>query len=109
MIETIDTAMPLSCSVPKCHQKGDFTPAGTKVNYFKFPKLLSQRKQWIQAIWRDEKRSTITERTTVCSRHFRREDLRKSLSGRIFIFGRDSALPSKFAWSVPSPTKGKPR
>ena len=40
--------------MPECHQKGDFTPAGTKVNNSKFPKLLSQRKQWILAIWRDE-------------------------------------------------------
>ena len=40
-IELIDTAMFLSCSLSEFHQKGDFTPARTKVNYFKFPKLLS--------------------------------------------------------------------
>ena len=44
----------------------------------------------------------ITERTTVCLLYFRREDLRKSSNERIFV--RDGALPSTFAWSVPSPT-----
>ena len=99
--------MPSSCCVPDCYQRGDLTPAGTKVNYFNFPKALLQRKQWFHAIRRDEgKHFRVTDKTKVCSLHFRSEDLRKSLNRRIFL--RDGAVPSKFAWTVPSPTKRKP-
>ena len=41
----------------------------------------------------------------VCSLHFRPEDLRKSLSGRVYV--ADGAIPSKFAWSILSPRKRK--
>ena len=47
----------------------------------------------------------ITDRTKVCSLHFRSEDLSKSLNGRTFV--RDEAVPSNFSWSVPSLTKKK--
>ena len=100
--------MPSSCCVPDCHQKGDFTAAGTKVNYFSFPEILPQKKVWIYVIRRDEgKHLTITYRTKVCSLQFRiSEDFRRSLKGRIFV--RDRAVLSKFPWSVPSPHKRKP-
>ena len=82
--------------MPEYHQKGDFTPAGTQVNNLKFPKLLSQRKQWILAIWSDEgKHFTITETTTVCLLHFSREDLHKSLN-RSSTFERVQSLFRKY-------------
>ena len=47
----------------------------------------------------------ITERTKVCSLHFRSEDLRKSINGQVYI--KEGAIPSKFDWSGPSPKKRK--
>ena len=41
----------------------------------------------------------------VCSLHFRPEDLRKSLNGRVYV--REDAILSKFDWSGPSPKKRK--
>lgn len=99
--------MPSSCCVPECHQKGDLTPGGTKVNYFDFPRAIYERKKWIHAIRRVEgQHFRIRKRTKVCSLHFRSEDFRKSLNGRIYV--RAGVVPSKFSWSVPSPTKRKP-
>ena len=41
-------------------------PAGGKVDYLYFAKVLSRRKQWIQAIRRgDRKQLTVTERTNL--------------------------------------------
>lgn len=76
------------------------------MSFFAFPKSPERRKQWIHAIRRDEgKQWQITPDTKVCSLHFRREDLRTSLNGRQYIAER--GVPSRFAWSVPSPTKRK--
>ena len=64
------------------------------------------RKQWIHAIRRDEGNDfVITERTKVCSLHFRSEDLTKSINGQIYI--KEGGVPSKFDWSGPSPKKRK--
>ena len=99
-------AMPTHCCVPECNQKGVKSPTGEKVSFFEFPNESSLRKRWIHAIRRDEgKNWQITRDTKVCSLHFRREDLRKSLAGRIYLV--DGCVPSRFAWSIPSPRKRK--
>lgn len=41
----------------------------------------------------------------VCSLHFRREDIRTSINGRKYV--AEGGVPSRFAWSVPSPRKRK--
>ncbi|CAH3143687.1 unnamed protein product [Pocillopora meandrina] len=70
--------MPSFCCVPNCNQKGYTSSLGEKVSFFNFPKAPLIRKQWIHAIRREEgKAFVITERTKVCSLHFRSEDLRK--------------------------------
>jgi len=98
--------MPTSCCVPQCNQQGFSTSTGEKVSYFALPTLPQRRKQWLHAIRRDEgKFFKITSSTKVCSLHFRSEDLRKSLNGRIYVV--EGGVPSKFAWSVPSPRKRK--
>ncbi|XP_044172060.1 uncharacterized protein LOC122956456 [Acropora millepora] len=98
--------MPSFCCLPKCNQKGYSTSSGEKASFFNFPKAPLIRKQWIHAIRRDEgKDFVITERTEVCSLHFRSEDLRKSINGRIYI--KEGGVPSKFNWSGPSPKKRK--
>ena len=79
---------------------------GRKGFFFNFPKAPLLRKQWIHAIRRDEgKDFVITERTKVCSLHFKSEDLRKSINGRIYV--KEGGIPSKFDWSGPSPKKRK--
>ena len=98
--------MPSFCCVPNCNQKGYSTSSGEKVSFFNFPKEPLIRKQWIHAIRRDEgKVFVIRERTKVWSLHFRSEDLRKSINGRIYI--KEGGVPSKFDWSGPSPKKRK--
>ena len=95
--------MPTSCCVPQCNEQGFTTQTGEKVLYFSFPSLLLQRKQWIHAIHREEEKNfkVSSSATKVCSLHFRPEDLRKSLSNRVYV--ADGAIPSKFAWSILSP------
>ncbi|KAM7444500.1 hypothetical protein ABFA07_006897 [Porites harrisoni] len=98
--------MPTHCCVPECNQKGVKSPMREKVSFFEFPNQSSLRKRWIHAIRRDEgKNWQITRDTKVCSLHFRREDLRKSLAGRTYLV--DGCVPSRFAWSIPSPRKRK--
>ena len=99
-------AMPTHCCVPECNQNGVKSPTGEKVSFFEFPNQSLLRKRWIHAIRRDEgKNWQITRDTKVCSLHFRREDLRKSLVGRTYLV--DGCVPSRFAWSIPSPRKRK--
>ena len=98
--------MPTHCCVPECNQKGVKSPTGEKVSFFEFPNQSLLRKRWIHAIRRDEgKNWQITRDAKVCSLHFRREDLRKSLAGRTYLV--DGFVPSRFAWSIPSPRKRK--
>ena len=99
-------AMSAACCIPECNQKGVKSPTGEKVSFFEFPKQPLIKKQWIHAIRRDEgKNWQITRTTKVCSLHFRSEDLRKSLNGRLYLIA--NGVPSRFAWSVPSPRKRK--
>lgn len=49
----------------------------------------------------------ITERTKICSLHFKADDFKKSLTGRRTL--KDEAIPSIFAWSNPSPKRKSPR
>ena len=99
-------AMPTHCCVPECNQKGVKSLTGEKVSFFEFPNQSSLRKRWIHTIRRDEgKNWQITRDTKVCSLHFRREDLRKLLAGRTYLV--DGCVPSRFAWSIPSPRKRK--
>ena len=98
--------MPTHCCVPECNQKGVKSPTGEKVSFFEFPNQPLLRKKWIHAIRREEgKNWRITGDTKVCSLHFRREDLRKSLAGRTYVV--QGCVPSRFAWSVSSPRKRK--
>ena len=49
----------------------------------------------------------ITERTKICSLHFKPTDFRKSLIGRRYLM--DDAVPSIFLWSAASPKRKSPR
>ena len=98
-------AMPTHCCVPGCNQKGVKSSTGEKVSFFEFPKQSLLRKSWIHVIRRDKgKNWQITWGMKVCSLYFR-WDLRKSLAGRTYLV--DGCVPSRFAWSIPSPRKRK--
>jgi len=100
--------MPTHCCVPLCTRKG-YCEEETreKVSYFKFPTQEKTRKQWIHAIWRDEgKDFQISSTTKVCLRHFKPDDLKKSLDGVISL--RQGAVPSVFTWKRSSPRKRPP-
>ena len=92
--------IPTHCCVPECIKKGYREEDGSKVSYFQFPIKKMLKKKWIQAIRRDEgKDFKISESTKVCSRHFRKEYLKKTLAGKICL---------KFSWILTSPRKRKP-
>ena len=99
--------MPTHCCVPGCTKKGYREEHGSKVSYFQFPREKIVKKKWIQAIRRDEgKDFKISDSTKVCSRHFRNEDLKKTLAGKICL--KPGAIPSIFSWIRTSPRKRKP-
>jgi hypothetical protein len=100
-------AMPSYCWVPKCTQHGYKHSNGQSVSFFNFPSDLTARKMWIHAIRRDEgNHFVITKTTKVCSLHFKANDIRKSLNGRLYV--KMDAVPSKFYWNdMESPKKRK--
>ena len=98
--------MPTHCCVPECTKKGYREDDGSKVSYFLFPTEKTLQKKWIHAIRREEgKHFEIRMSTKVCSRHFRKNDLKKSLAGKIYL--RPGAVPSLFSWTRTSPRKRK--
>ena len=98
--------MPSFCCVPECNQKGYKDEKNDKISYFNFPTDKTRRKQWLHAIRRDVgKDFRVTEKTKVCSRHFRSSDLKKSLNGRVYV--KDNVVPSRFKWCPESPRKRK--
>ena len=100
--------MPTNCCVPLCTKKDKRDKeTGEKISFFRFPEEENLKKQWIHAIRRDVGPNfSINEGTRVCSRHFRGEDLQRSLSGK--VSPRTGAVPSKFAWKRSSPRKRAP-
>ena len=65
------------------------------------------KKLWIYAIWRDEgKHFQVSNNTKVCSRHFKSDNLKKSLNGVVSL--KNGAVPSVFAWKRRSPRKRLP-
>ena len=57
------------------------------------------------SLWFNGKEFKIVDGTKVCSLQCRREDIRKSFNGRAYAAA--GGVPSRFAWSVPSPRKRK--
>ena len=100
--------MPTNCCVPLCTKKDKRDKeTGEKISFFRFPEEENLKKQWIHAIRRDVGPNfSINEGTRVCSRHFRGDDLQRSLSGK--VSPRTGAVPSKFAWKRSSPRKQAP-
>ena len=92
--------------MPECNQKGYKDEKNDKISYFNFPTDKTTRKQWLHAIRRDVgKDFRVTEKTKVCSQHFRSSDLKKSLNGRVYV--KDNVVPSRFKWCPESPQKRK--
>ena len=77
--------MPTNCCVPLCTKKDKRDKeTGEKISFFRFPEEENLKKQWIHAIRRDVGPNfSINEGTRVCSRHFRGEDLQRSLTGKV--------------------------
>jgi len=89
--------MPTHCCVPECTKKGYREEDGSKVSYFQFPTENMLKKK--SAIRRDEgKDFKISESTRVCSRHFRKEDLKKTLTGKICL--KSGTVPSRYFLGV---------
>ena len=76
------------------------------MSYFICPVEKGLRKKWIHAIRRDEgKDFQIKPTTKVCSRHFRENDIKKTLAGKFQL--RPGAVPSLFSWTRTSPRERK--
>lgn len=98
--------MPTHCCVPECTIKGYREADGSKVSYFVFPSDELLRKKWLHAIRRDVgKEFSLIDTTKVCSRHFKQEDLKKTLAGLVRL--KPGAIPSVFSWVRTSPRKRK--
>ncbi|XP_014823234.1 PREDICTED: uncharacterized protein LOC106903763 [Poecilia mexicana] len=82
------------CSVPHCSSGARKQPY---LSYHGFPTDPDQRKQWIQAIRREEGPDFCIKRgsTYVCSRHFTLEDFVSGSTTRL----KSGAVPSLFAWN----------
>ena len=77
------------CCVPLCSQKGSTGPNGEKVGCFSIPAEKDLREQWLHAIRRDTgKHFSVTEATKVCSLHFKKEEVKKSLGIQWTVFVR---------------------
>ena len=100
--------MPTNCCVPLCIKKDKRDKeTGKKISFFRFPEDEDLMKQWTHAIRRDVgPYFSINEGTRVCSRHFKTEDLHKSLNGR--VSPRPGAVLSIFVWKRSSPRKRPP-
>ena len=100
--------MPTNCCVPLCTKKDKRDKeTGEKISFFRFPEDEDLMKQWIHAIRRDVgPYFSVNEGTRVCLRHFKTEDLHKSLNGR--VSPRPGAVPSIFAWKRSLPRKRPP-
>ena len=66
----------------------------SSLHFFKFPKNTNRRRQWYNLIKRQHGKDGffVTNSTVVCSKHFRKEDIRKTLTGRWEL---ESGLSSK--------------
>ena len=100
--------MPTNCCVPLCTKKDKRDKdTGEKISFFRFPDDDALRKQWLHAIRRDVgPHFVIKEGTRVCSRHFKPEDLKRSLNNKVSY--KPGAVPSVFAWKCSSPEKRPP-
>lgn len=56
----------------------------SSLHFFKFPKDTNRRRRWYNVIKRQHGKDGffVTNSTVVCSKHFRKEDIRKTLTGR---------------------------
>ena len=97
--------MPTHCCVLLCTKKGyQDEVTGAKISYFRLPTKENQRKQWIQAIRRDlGKKFSTSNSTKVCSRHFKDEDFKITLTHVVSL--KPGVVPSGFAWKRSSPRK----
>ncbi|XP_076835893.1 uncharacterized protein LOC143481680 [Brachyhypopomus gauderio] len=82
------------CCVPLCQASSKYNKV---LSFHTFPSNAENRAKWIVAIRREN--FTITPHTRVCSRHFRKEDLREpdSESGRRRL--KKGAVPMLFEWN----------
>ena len=94
----------MHCCVPGCVKKGYCDKDGNNVSYFIFPVEKGQRKKWIHDKRRDKgKNFQIKPMTKVCSRHFRENDIKKTLVGPFQL--RPRAVPSLFCGLAPRKCK----
>ncbi|KAK9973148.1 hypothetical protein ABG768_023892 [Culter alburnus] len=82
------------CCVPLCQASSKYNKV---LSFHTFPSDAEIRRKWLVAIRRDN--FTVSPHTRVCSRHFKKEDVREPVSEtgrRLLIKG---AVPTLFAWN----------
>ncbi|XP_062621199.1 THAP domain-containing protein 2-like [Saccostrea cucullata] len=83
------------CCVPFCNGNGRIHP---NLSFHRIPKAPEKRKEWVQAIRRDPgPLFTISDQTVVCSRHFKKEDI-KWTPVRTTL--KPGSVPSVFSWKA---------
>lgn len=82
------------CCVPFCHASSKYNKV---LSFHIFPINEETRRKWLAAICRDN--LTITSHTRVCSRHFRKDDVRPTeVSGGRRLLKKGS-VPTLFEWN----------
>ncbi|KAI5632281.1 THAP domain-containing protein [Phthorimaea operculella] len=79
----------MRCCVPNCTNDTKSTPIGQGISFHQFPKEPNLRSSWVEAL--DMSAWEPKDRSTICSEHFRNEDLCITKSGLRKI--RNGALP----------------
>ncbi|XP_062595371.1 52 kDa repressor of the inhibitor of the protein kinase-like, partial [Saccostrea cucullata] len=93
------------CCVPLCSED---SRRGTATSFHSFPKDPSARKEWIIKIRRDEGPDFhISKSTYVCSKHFKEDDIVKTLTGLRKL--KKGTVPSIFPWTKIAPSRKPPK
>ena len=88
------------CAVALCTNSSKNRP---DLSFHTFPKDAKRRRVWKIFCRRADKEFKISRHSSVCKEHFKEDDFRKTLTGRVEL--KNTVKPSIFKSSVLSPTK----
>lgn len=88
------------CAVALCTNSSKNRP---DLSFHIFPKDAKRRRVWKIFCRRADKEFKISRHSSICKEHFKEDDFRKTLTGRVEL--KNTVKPSIFKPSAPSPTK----
>ena len=88
-----------TCAVALCTNSSKNRP---DLSFHLFPKDAKRRRVW-KIFCRRADKEFISRHSSICKEHFKEDDFRKTLTGRVEL--KNTVNPSIFKPSAPSPTK----